>query len=134
MARTSRAAIVGVLLLSHAFGLLHPSLVRHGLCPEHGELIELDDRPESRVAAPGVVTVPEQAAASIQSAPPAATHGIDHQHCNVAARPANALAVGSPGSAILLASGLAAGNPRPLATPPGSLAPLRVAPKSSPPV
>jgi hypothetical protein len=137
------AALVAALLLASSFGqIAHFALVRHAICREHGELLELHGAAEAQLGAKAEAQLgakAEKAAArndgQQRAEAPASDSGSEHDHCQMVARnqreqglvPAPALALARAAAAGLVPASTAAVE---LVRP---LAPLQLAPKTSPP-
>ncbi len=119
------AAAVVLLQLT---GMLHLASAPHGLCPEHGVLVDLE------AGAPRVDAAPGPALPGLERAPLAAIRADAHPHCSAlwvmrAAR----TEVPLPGVAVVSEDEVF--RPRaPVAVPAPDASVLRLAPKHSPPV
>jgi len=122
--------LASVTLAAQISSVAHMALVRHAICPEHGELIHPDELGGS-AGAPRALAKPD--ATAIQSAPQLPTvHG--HDHCLLASYRRQRI-IPAAGTVALVAptpmvgdSCLVADAPRP-----ALVALYRLAPKNSPP-
>ena len=127
----ARIACVTALLLpigaAPLLGMLHLASVRHAMCLEHGELIEVaqSNQAESAESTPGWTADATRSDADL--------HG--HHHCEVVPQRLNPNGDGKSAAspAIDSSSAIAIGGPA-VGTMPPAIAILLLAPKASPPV
>jgi len=119
--RTSLALLASLTLATQLAGLAHEALVRHVVCAEHGEWIDGDSSaPATNVDA--IASVSDQL-----------THAGGHDHCAVVAH-RRAPSRTSASAVVTTAAVVVAGKQQlDVGAALGSLEPLDVAPKASPP-
>ena len=121
-------ALAATFLAAQLLSFSHLLLVQHVTCPEHGELIHIEEAPPVGVQD---LSVAQTAVPEVRRAAVAAGH--DHEHCLLIASRRNAV-VGQPPEQVPAVGSVAlliAGVPRsPSET---SVELLLLAPKSSPP-
>ena len=123
------AAVAWLILVTQGASFAHLLLVRHAVCPEHGELIHPDEVGTAAHVAPA--STPGNGSAAIGAADDA-SH--EHGHCTVAVHRRHAISVPPARFIALLARPpVEAVQPPVSAARPAAIAIYRLAPKNSPP-
>jgi hypothetical protein len=126
-------ALASATLIAQISSIAHMALVRHAICPEHGELIHPDDLSGSAAAPKTLAKTTNPADLAIQATTQfPAVHG--HDHCLLASYRRQRIAMAAGTAAVARPFPAAVGNRRMADAPrPALVALYRLAPKNSPP-
>lgn len=119
-----------LLVASQLAGLLHLAAGRHAVCPEHGELVHVDEHGPGEIdLAPSETESPAWSGAQGPAAPD------EHDHCTVAVSRAEPVICAVPWAVAMPAPVVAPATVRPPSTRPRGpgIATWLIAPKQSPP-
>ncbi len=123
--------IASLVVLGHVSGSAHLLFSRHAICPEHGEIIHLDEEISS---ATPVAAVAKSSAASLASSADVRSAEYSHDHCLVASYRRERVTLSSPPTSLWIASLSVRGVYLLQDVPRSPLVALfRLAPKNSPP-
>jgi hypothetical protein len=126
-----QAALVALVLVASQIGShLHAATERHARCPEHGELVHVDELP--RAAATSAVAASAAASDALRDTS-AASDEHAHEHCYLCPASRERLAPGQDAGVIAAVLPAAVSHPLPaVASAPGQPRYV-IAPKTSPP-
>lgn len=130
--RALAALLAAWLGLSSLAEVAHFMLIPHAVCAEHGELIELShDSHDAEAHAAAAASEPE---AEQDGARLGATNSDEHDHCQALATGQRELLLpGAVATALVPAPSASRANVTPITLTTPTLAPLALAPKTSPP-
>jgi hypothetical protein len=132
LARVCTLSLVALCLTTQLSGFAHLALVPHVACAEHGELVEADGRRQAATPS-GVASNVEVAAVSSEPrVEPSGSHAHDHCICTAVRRTPARVSRASAGPELRAVRPPSLLATREIPSAP-ALAPLDVAPKSSPP-
>lgn len=132
VSRLLAALIASLVVLGHISASAHLLFSRHAICPEHGEIIHLDEETSSATLVTPVAKT--DSAASFSSRTDGQSAGHSHDHCLLISHRRERATLSLSQISLCVATPRVGGAYLPQDVPrPPSIAIFRLAPKNSPP-